>query len=72
MRSFDIDAGITIIHFIFFTEHISANPIPVLPLVGSIMVVSLLIKPSSIAFSIITLATLSLIEPAKLTFSSFA
>ncbi|SUQ48816.1 hypothetical protein CNEONATC25_02719 [Clostridium neonatale] len=49
-----------------------ASPIPVFPLVGSIITVSLFILPSLIPFSIIAFATLSLTLPSGLKYSSFA
>ena len=50
----------------------NANPIPVLPLVGSIITVSLFIFPSLIAVSIIAFATLSFTLPSGLKYSTFA
>ena len=49
-----------------------ARPIPVFPLVGSIIVPPFLIKPSFSASSTIFKATLSLEDPAGLNFSIFA
>ena len=67
-----IVSGIVRISFNFFAAHTPASPIPVLPLVGSIITVSLLIFPCLIPSSIIAYATLSFTLPSGLKYSSFA
>ena len=52
--------------------HVNASAIPVLPLVGSITTVSLVIRPSASAASIIATPIRSLTDQRGLKFSSFA
>ena len=65
-------SGMQIISFIFKTAHTIASPIPVFPLVGSIITVSSLISPRSSADLIILYDALSLIEPDGLKYSSLS
>ena len=67
-----IVSGIVNINLYPLMAHTIAMPIPVFPLVGSIINVSLFINPSLSAFSIMFNAGLSFIEPAGLKLSSFA
>ena len=70
LRSIDMLSGMQIISLRPSTAQHIANPMPVLPLVGSIMTVSLFISPRSIASLSIEEAALSLIELDGLKYSS--
>ena len=72
LLSTDIVSGIVITIFRFNAVATADSPIPVFPLVGSINVVFSLINPFSSASRIISLAILSLTDPAGLKYSSFA
>ena len=64
-------SGMIITAFIPKTEAKIATAIPVLPLVGSTMIVSLLTAPLDIASSSIPSTALSLTLPPRLYFSNF-
>ena len=72
LRSTLMVSGMVKIRCSFFAAHTNASPIPVLPLVGSIITVLSLISPSFIPCSIIASATRSFTLPNGLKYSSFA